>query len=200
MGVNALEHVDSIIIIILWPYAANYIVIVLIMRYMNNITTYKAINIKKSCIPVFNISELNCPSSICWIVDDAPKLFLGCLSAWDYLLSNRDKWIRVSPGISIAWWHNQMETFSALMALCVGNSLVNSPHKGQWRGALMFSLICAWINGWVNNREAGGLRRHRAHYDVTVMICIMTIWWSCIHVNWYKYINKITLTYFESLA
>ena len=46
---------------------------------------------------------------------------------------------------------------------------VNSPHKGQWRGALMFSLICAWINGWVNNREAGDLRRHHAHYDVTVM-------------------------------
>ena len=46
---------------------------------------------------------------------------------------------------------------------------VNSPHKGQWRGALMFSLICVWINGWVNNREAGDLRRYRAHYDVTVM-------------------------------
>ena len=44
-----------------------------------------------------------------------------------------------------------------------------SPHKGQWHGALMFSLICAWINGWVNNREAGDLRRHRAHYDVIVM-------------------------------
>ena len=43
---------------------------------------------------------------------------------------------------------------------------VNSPHKGQWRGALMFSLICAWINRWVNNREADDLRRHRAHYDV----------------------------------
>ena len=41
---------------------------------------------------------------------------------------------------------------------------VNSPHKSQWRGALMFSLIYAWINGWVNNREAGDLRRHRAHY------------------------------------
>ena len=38
------------------------------------------------------------------------------------------------------------------------------PRKGQWRGTLMFSLICAWINGWVNNREAGDLRRHRAHY------------------------------------
>ena len=47
---------------------------------------------------------------------------------------------------------------------------VNSPHKGQWRGALMFSLICAWINGWVNHHEAGDLRRHRAHYDVIVMI------------------------------
>ena len=46
---------------------------------------------------------------------------------------------------------------------------VNSPRKGQWRVALMFSLICVWINGWVNNREAGDLRRYRAHYDVTVM-------------------------------
>ena len=33
----------------------------------------------------------------------------------------------------------------------------------------MLSLICAWMNGWVNNREAGDLRRHPAHYDVTVM-------------------------------
>ena len=48
-------------------------------------------------------------------------------------------------------------------------SPVNSPHKGQWRGALMFSLPWVWISGWVNNREAGDLRRHRAHYDVTVM-------------------------------
>ena len=46
---------------------------------------------------------------------------------------------------------------------------LNSPHKGQWRVALMFSLICAWINGWVNNFEAGDLRRHRAHYYVSVM-------------------------------
>ena len=46
----------------------------------------------------------------------------------------------------------------------------HSPHNGQWRGASMFSLICVWINGWVNNREAGDLRRNRAHYDVIVMI------------------------------
>ena len=52
----------------------------------------------------------------------------------------------------------------------IHRSLVNSPHKGQWRGALMFSLICAWINGWVNNGEAGDLRRNWAHYGVTVMV------------------------------
>ena len=51
----------------------------------------------------------------------------------------------------------------------IHRSPVNSPHKGQWRGALMFTLMCARINGWVNNREAGDLRRYRAHYDVIVM-------------------------------
>ena len=51
----------------------------------------------------------------------------------------------------------------------IHRSPVNSPHKGQWRAALMFTLICARINGWVNNREAGDLRRYRAHYDVIVM-------------------------------
>ena len=53
-----------------------------------------------------------------------------------------------------------METFSALLALC---------DKGQWRGALMFYFIYAWINDWVNNREAGDLRRQDGHYDVIVM-------------------------------
>ena len=52
----------------------------------------------------------------------------------------------------------------------IHRSPVNFSHKGQWRGALVFSLICVWINGWVNNLEAGDLRRYRAHYDVTVMI------------------------------
>ena len=51
----------------------------------------------------------------------------------------------------------------------IHRSPVNSPHKGQWRGALMVSLMYSWINGWVNSREAGDLRRHRAHYDATVM-------------------------------
>ena len=117
---------------------------------------------------------------------------------------NRPFWI-------ITWWRHQMETFSALLAICAGNSPVpcefptqmpvtrsfdvyfdlrlnkrlckqswpfvrgihrspvNSPHKGQWRWALMFILICVWINGCVNNREVGDLRRYCAHYDATLM-------------------------------
>ena len=59
----------------------------------------------------------------------------------------------------------------------IHRSPVSSPHKGQWRGALMFSLICVWINDWVNNREAGDLRRYRAHYDVTVMANVR--YWYC---------------------
>ena len=75
------------------------------------------------------------------------------------------------PGESNPWWRHQMVIFSALLVICAGNSPVpvDSPYKGQWRGALMFPLICVWINGWENNREAGDLRRYRAHYDVIVM-------------------------------
>ena len=61
----------------------------------------------------------------------------------------------------------------------IHQSPVNSPHRCQWRGALMFSFICALTGGCANNRDAGDLRLNRAHYDVTVMIqrnhrCFMT--------------------------
>ena len=74
-----------------------------------------------------------------------------------------------------SWWRHQMETFSMLLALCAGISpitgeLPSQRPKRQWRGTLIFSLICAWTNVWVNNRYTGDLRRHLAHYDVTVMV------------------------------
>ena len=56
----------------------------------------------------------------------------------------------------------------------IHRSPVNFPHKGHWRGALMFTLICARMHGWVNNREAGDLRRYRVHYDVIVMYSDIT--------------------------
>ena len=69
----------------------------------------------------------------------------------------------------------------------IHRSPVNFPHTGQWCVALMFSLICAWINGWVNNRKADDLRRHRVHYDVTVM-CKMTIPYSITHNKIIKFV------------
>ena len=61
--------------------------------------------------------------------------------------------------------------FFRVTGLLCGNSpvTIEFPSQSQWRGALIFSLICAWINRWVNNREAGDMRRHRGHFDVIVM-------------------------------
>ena len=69
------------------------------------------------------------------------------------------------------WWRHQMKTFSALLALCAGNSPVIGEFPTQWPVTRSFavSLNCAWINSWVNNRSADDLSRHHAPYDVIVM-------------------------------
>ena len=78
------------------------------------------------------------------------------------------------PGNQYPWWRHQMETFYTLLAICAGNLSVPGefPQKGQWCGALILFLICAWINGWINNRKADDLRRNHAHYDASVMSMI----------------------------
>ena len=84
----------------------------------------------------------------------------------------------------VSWWRHQMETFSELLAICAGKKL-------------MFSLICAWINGWVNNREAGDLRRHRGHYDVTVMlnwVIRQFIILSWLMIKWNYFVRTVSTT------
>ena len=80
-------------------------------------------------------------------------------------------WEQLRWRMLVKMLRHQMETLPPYWPFVRGihRSPVNSPHKGQWRGAVMFSLICTWINGWVNKREASDLRRHCAHYDVIVM-------------------------------
>ena len=73
-----------------------------------------------------------------------------------------------------SWWRHQLEFFSASLAFCAfraGHTMVTGefPHKGQWRGTLIFSLICVRINGLVKKHKAADLGHHRAHYDVIVM-------------------------------
>ena len=93
------------------------------------------------------------------------------LTQW-LLLAEGDMWNKVDI---ILAWHDDVIKWKHFprywpFVRRIHRSPVNSPHKGQWCGALMFSLICVWINGWENNREAGDLRRYLVHYDVTVMI------------------------------
>ena len=63
-----------------------------------------------------------------------------------------------------------METFPALLANCVGNSPVSGELPAQGPVTRSFDVFFDLrINDWVNNGEAGDLRRYQAHYDVTVM-------------------------------
>ena len=89
-----------------------------------------------------------------------------------------------------SWWRHEMEIFSALLALCTGNSpvTVNSPHKGQWRGALMFSLICvlntqlskqSW--GWWFETQSRLLWRHCNAWRRRYLFCTYPLKnWLCI--------------------
>ena len=86
----------------------------------------------------------------------------------------------------------------------IHRSLVNSPHKGQWRRVLMFYLI--WTNDWVNNRDAGDLRRHCTHYNVTVMIkchsrefCIWKLRLQNCQSSWFWNVTRIHTQCIETL-
>ena len=79
--------------------------------------------------------------------------------------------INSSAETPISWWRHQMETFSALLVLCEGNSPVTGEFHSQRPVTRSFdvSFICVWINDWVNNQDAGDLRHNPTHYDVIVM-------------------------------
>ena len=97
-----------------------------------------------------------------YIVQVKFHFVLSC-SIGTYWLRNKSKLIHDDV---IKWKH-----FSRNWPFVRGihPSPVNFPHKDQWRGAVMFSLICVWINDWLNNREAGDLRCNCTHYDIIVM-------------------------------
>ena len=72
----------------------------------------------------------------------------------------------------VSWWCHQMETFSALLTICAGNSVVTGEFPAQRPVTRTFDVFfdLHMKNGWVNTSEAGDLRRNLAHYEVTVMV------------------------------
>ena len=68
--------------------------------------------------------------------------------------------------------------------------LVDSLHKGQWRGALFFSMICDWTNGWTNNRDVGFGSCHRARYDFIVMY-FDVLWYLAFQISFAEWPSDI---------
>ena len=120
--------------------------------------------------PIITASVWLCPSScIQWQVYQAKNLRLIWISLlWEviFMLKLFMPFSMVPHDYIIKWKHF-LRYWPSVWA--IHRSSVRSHHKGQWRGSLMFSLICAWVNGWVNSHEAGDLRWHRTYYDVIVM-------------------------------
>ena len=139
----------------------------------------------------FTTSIVKCFSQRLWgnfrlrLLEKLESFFGETCAAIHFLWQNI--WVReplVHPDSSKTLIHNDVikwKHFPCYWSLCVRGmqrSSMDSPHKGQWCGALMFSLICASINSWVNNREAGDLRRHRAHNYVFEMYHTLPVFTS----------------------
>ena len=143
----------------LWPYWV--IIIIFKLRPASHLSTKLPLgNFHKSecSIPVLGCVSLKLASS-------PNKFSLGCCKIVVSLSIVADLQLL---DVVIKWKHfPRYWPFVRVIYL----SPMNSPYKGRWLGALIFSLICAWTNDCVNNRDAGYLICHRAHYDATVMRC-----------------------------
>ena len=115
-----------------------------------------------------------CVSTVCWaaylrLQQQYSKVRSGFVSQRASNVADRSHWN--DHVIPQPWWRHQMETFFALLAICARYSPVAGEFPAQRPVTHSFDVffICVWINGWLNNRKTGDLRRYRAHYDVTVM-------------------------------
>ena len=100
------------------------------------------------------------------------SLIMRCQDIVPHVVCNRYNYIKSCSLMSMH--HGDVIKWKHIPRYCpivrgIHRSPLNSPYKGQWCEALIFCLICVWINNWVNNHEASCLRCHRVHYDFTVI-------------------------------
>ena len=139
--------------LITWTHADQLIAIMCVYVMHIHVSRYRHFIKYCSWLSIYFV-----PSVVCWVITVFDKqTVIFSLYREAHAVASHDDVIK--------WKH-----FPRYWPFVRGihRSPVNSPHKGQWRGALMF-LMCVWINGCVNNREADDLRRNQAHYDVIVM-------------------------------
>ena len=103
----------------------------------------------------------------CRLIDTRPLPNLNqCCLIVNRILRNKPKWgggDHIIHDDVIKWKH-----FARYWPFLRG--IHRSPVERPVTRGLVFSLICAWTNGWANSRNGGDLRHHCAHYDVTVII------------------------------
>ena len=123
-----------------------------------------------------------------WLNDHWSRLLSFDCKNWYWIRSNGPHVIKYSDDSTLtqiilcnphprarrltkSWWRHQMEIFSALLVICAGNLTVTGEFPAQRSVTLSFDVIfdLLWTNGWANNRDAGDLRRHRAHYKVILI-------------------------------
>ena len=176
---------------ILWKPAGEHIIFRWCWSESNSVMYLGATYLLASTIFLFTLSMCWAPmalqSCLCYQSTATHLTFLYCCSSYNSVVNSSTlTWLHnlmyIQP-LHLSRFHDDVIKSKPFLRYWpfvrrIHRSPVNSPHKGQWRGALMFSFICALINGWVNNREAGEMRRHRGHFDVIVMLCtwIIALW------------------------
>ena len=136
--------------------------------------------VKHSLAPEFSFANLvkvlrqcacQCKMYLFWLFGNNSKQTWKAIYGWRPMWQGRRSlhFYELRP-------HGMMTSSNGNIFRVTGHLCGEFPHKDQWRGALMFSLICVWINDWVNNREAGDLRPYRANYDVIVNGLIESMW------------------------
>ena len=98
---------------------------------------------------------------------------MGSIALVSLLAFRLDKWANIGVINKTLFYIIMMTSSNENIFRVTGLFCGEFTGPRQWSGALMFSFICVWINGWVHNREAGDLRGYRAHYDVTVMMILL---------------------------
>ena len=129
-----------------------------------------------SCLPSYCFKSNMFQWVTMAIIIDAPKCILWKTSQLEIIYHFRlrkklwcYKWTLLYHGQ--LWWRHQMETFSALLAICAGNSPVTGEFPAQrpvtWSFDVFFDLH---LNKRLSKQSSGDLRCHCVHHDVTVMI------------------------------
>ena len=151
-------HCDVILMVVLFVYAASYLPCSLLMFSESCLVTNMTTKSHWLSRTIVQFSVL-CFASTWWVWGRQWSRHEIVYNFHDKVI----KWKHFSCNRPFLWgihlWH------------------ANSLHKGQWRGTLVFSMICSWKYGWTNNWNAGDLRSQRPHDYVTVMLCCTTTFW-----------------------